>query len=1104
MKLSVEDKKIIAAKASFIEERIAGFVISAGGNKNGKNGNDENDNAASELIKRWAKLTSDGLDNKGFERRLKLAGKNQDEMNALTGPIVWNNEKTLPEWISTLEDFFEILPASYDKIIETLPAQTLSGDYDAPFQHAWAPWLLLCHKIFKDAAGKTRSLLSKKAEVSWLRYILNLLNKEFGLCLNSAFDLLRFNDFNFFKMPSAASFPIGSKTRYENFCFAMLEGGWLDFLKKYPVAARLISVLCNRQALYFADILKNFEKDAYKIGKTFNGGINSGLITDLEAGLSDFHDGGKSVIRLEFEKCPAVYYKPRSGKIDTLWTGILNWLASKMNGVKFKTPVLADCGAHNWVENIPAADLNIIEDASVFYYKAGAILALTYTLGGTDFHQENLIACGCEPVLIDLETLLNPLVKPFNYINMSGDDKKNYLCLEQDSVLRTCMLPLWIAISKSVSRDYGALTPDDNASYSRREWLDINTDRMRREYIERKNNPSPNAPRFKTVPVNAIEYKDDIIKGFEDAYKLIMNNRAEFLSETGPLKKIGGARMRYLTRQSQIYADMTDRLRSPALMRDGAAFSIEAEGLAKPFLNAAAKERIEAVWKIFESERRSVLLLNIPLFEFSSNGLSVFDSTGEILGDYFLKTAIEQAERRVMKLSCADMEFQSNLIDASLLCRFPDGKNKKTPIKKKNSEAALELPLVSEKEYIKTAEKAAAQIAGRVIYKKGKPQWLTLKTDPASHNYYIGPVDLSLYEGTSGIGLFLCAYEKLTGDKTYHELALDCFCEIKEILNDKSAAAAAAKLSTGYCGGMPGLLWALYKSGNYIRDEQLISAAKKGAKLLSAEALENDNALDIIAGAAGGALVIMALYKAGGEERLLELVKSYAESLIKKRFKYDKWNLWPTNYAPRPLTGFAHGAAGFALTLAKAYELTHIEAFKEAALEALDYEASSYMPDYNNWPDFRHNRDLKPGQTAFMAGWCSGAPGIGLARLKMPREFHDSQVRIDIENALSFTMALRRFHDSRDHLCCGFAGRIDFLIEAATELNRPQLMEEAKKQFSFIVNRAALNGSYTLPVEESKSIFTPGLFTGLSAVGLTALRLIDPKLISSVLIPERL
>ena len=43
-----------------------------------------------------------------------------------------------------------------------------------------------------------------------------------------------------------------------------------------------------------------------------------------------------------------------------------------------------------------------------FFKRAGAWLALFHCFGGTDFHQENIIAAGEHPVPIDLETVLQP------------------------------------------------------------------------------------------------------------------------------------------------------------------------------------------------------------------------------------------------------------------------------------------------------------------------------------------------------------------------------------------------------------------------------------------------------------------------------------------------------------------------------------------------------------------------------------------------------------------------------------------------------------------------------------------------------------------------
>ena len=47
-----------------------------------------------------------------------------------------------------------------------------------------------------------------------------------------------------------------------------------------------------------------------------------------------------------------------------------------------------------------------------FYRRAGHLLCLMYVSSSTDFHDENLVACGEFPVPIDLETVFNP--EPFD------------------------------------------------------------------------------------------------------------------------------------------------------------------------------------------------------------------------------------------------------------------------------------------------------------------------------------------------------------------------------------------------------------------------------------------------------------------------------------------------------------------------------------------------------------------------------------------------------------------------------------------------------------------------------------------------------------------
>jgi len=47
-------------------------------------------------------------------------------------------------------------------------------------------------------------------------------------------------------------------------------------------------------------------------------------------------------------------------------------------------------------------------EVSAFYRHGGALLGLVHALGGTDLHDENIIARRDQPVPVDLETVLQP------------------------------------------------------------------------------------------------------------------------------------------------------------------------------------------------------------------------------------------------------------------------------------------------------------------------------------------------------------------------------------------------------------------------------------------------------------------------------------------------------------------------------------------------------------------------------------------------------------------------------------------------------------------------------------------------------------------------
>jgi lantibiotic modifying enzyme len=101
----------------------------------------------------------------------------------------------------------------------------------------------------------------------------------------------------------------------------------------------------------------------------------------------------------------------------------------------------------------------------------------------------------------------------------------------------------------------------------------------------------------------------------------------------------------------------------------------------------------------------------------------------------------------------------------------------------------------------------------------------------------------------------------------------------------------------------------------------------------------------------------------------------------------------------------------------------------------LDYERALFVPEAGNWSDLRAELNLTGQQVAFANQWCHGATGIGFSRLGMLDVFDTPENRQDIAAAVLLTLS--QVLPPVDHLCCGSAGQISFLFEAARRLDRP-------------------------------------------------------------------
>jgi type 2 lantibiotic biosynthesis protein LanM len=325
-------------------------------------------------------------------------------------------------------------------------------------------------------------------------------------------------------------------------------------------------------------------------------------------------------------------------------------------------------------------------------------------------------------------------------------------------------------------------------------------------------------------------------------------------------------------------------------------------------------------------------------------------------------------------------------------------------------------------------------------------------------------------------------------------LALAAISPLQTMLNRRPDRLADIA-GIGGASGLASIAYSLRITSRLLGEPALLQEARRIALLISEERIASDRVLDVIGGAAGTILGLMALYEALPDGEILKRAIACGEHLLETRTDNGTGHrAWATDEGLR-ITGFSHGTAGIAYALLRLYEHTEDARLVDAAKEAIAYEDTLYSPEDRNWVD-----SAKPGKPAYLWQWCRGAPGIGLARLGGLNVLHTEQVREDIELALQTTLEFGV--QSVDHPCCGNMGRAELLLSAGQRLARPELEEVARTNAWRAVTRAERTGGFVLHPMLPRQVDNPGYFQGTAGIGYELLRMAHPDLLPSVLLWE--
>lgn len=876
----------------------------------------------------------------------------------------------------------------------------------------------------------------------------------------------------------------------------------LALFSEYPVFGRRLTAYLEQSVRVVGEFLSRLSSDWTKLVKTFAPpGESPGGIVALNGLAGDRHCDGRSVCIATFASGWKIVYKPRPLSLDEHFQEFLTWLNQRDGSPDFRLLKVWNRGEYGWVEYVKHAGCSSQFEVEEFYKRQGGYLALLYALGATDFHFENIVAAGSNPVLLDLESIFHP-PRVLAEDSLPGGADREIV----NSVLGVGLLPfrIWhgdnpdgIDIS-GIGATAAELSPDRLPF-----WQSVGTDEMHLERHRAHLDSGDHRPTLNDEPVQPLAYTDDLVAGFRQVYRILLKHRDQIIAPDGPLSAFHGDRLRVILRNTREYAVLLQESFHPDLLRDAVAQDHLFDCLWTDV------ERDARLGRVVAAERRDLQNGDIPIFTTYLGCRDLWTSSGQRISRFFSTHDATHYKKRLRSLSEHDLVQQEWFIRASLAStvmgkQFVSNTTSRISSRDKDNQLlSLRLYAGNNHDHFRERAITAASEVGRrlerLAIRTGKgANWIGLAFVNARH-WSVAPCGLDLYAGLPGVALFLAYLGHVTHDRRHTDLARDAS---RIMLHQvKQAQARGKATSIGVFTGWAGIIHTCLHLGVLWNRTDLLEMARELTGALPAY-VDQDISFDIIGGAAGCVPTLIHLYHHFPLKEIYDTATRCGDWLLANAQPMHEGVAWLAKDSDEvPLAGFSHGASGIAWSLVLLGEFTSDPRFFKAARQALVFERTLFCHERKNWRDRRADptkKSLRDQESSFMTAWCNGAPGVGLSRLGMLGKVDDDGLLKD-EISVAVSTTLHDGFDDNASLCHGDLGNLIFLQEAAMLLRDDALLELTRERAMIIIDRFEDKGfvcGTPLHVE------SPGLMTGLAGIGYALLRLALPHKVPNILTLE--
>jgi lantibiotic modifying enzyme len=697
------------------------------------------------------------------------------------------------------------------------------------------------------------------------------------------------------------------------------SSGLADLFTQFPVLARMLAGATLAATDATAELLARFAADRHAVAEQLLPGLEPGPIVAVTPGLGDPHCHGRTVSLVQFADGRTVVYKPRSLDAQARFGEAVRWFNDRIADCGLRAPKVLTRAGYGWVEFVPPRPLERLGDARRFYRRAGILLAVLYGLGAVDMHCENVIACCDQPIVIDAETLLHPILPRSEEI--VPDPAAQALAA---SVMRTSFLP-YVTVAETDMLDLSGLGGDPDVG-------------------------AFNRPRLGGRLIEPADYEADLLDGFRLGYDTITRNRAEF---TAFLTGCADLETRVVMRPSRGYKNLLEDATEPDLLRDA-----RDRDQALAFLGSASTgHRLRQ--QLVSDEHAALWRGDLPLFTGRPAATDLWACSGRRLRDVLEGSALDAALTRVAAMGDIDRSEQEWLISASLASRRPVGGHQEAPPTTGLTPATAATARVNE--LLAAAGGLADQIVARGATlpgegEEGRVNWLGLQPVEDTR-WMVMPMGASLADGYIGVALFLAQLSQLVGITRYAQVARRALSPVPHLLAAlQERPDLIQAVGCGGYEGLGGMSYGLARLANLLEDPlpREWAAAAVG---LAARALGQPGEADGWADGLAGCLAAMsAVHAETGLDSAMALARTCADRLATLAEDTDGWC---ASAGVPPARGFAVGPAGVGWALAQ-------------------FARETGNPRYAGPADrvLRRVGEELAVSAAIPSGWCRGIAGL--------------------------------------------------------------------------------------------------------------------------------